>query len=58
VSQGEVQRWYYSTEIGQIRIRNREREWHEMVKDKLDDFVTPALITYRNVTQKKDSPST
>ena len=53
VSQGEVKRWYYSTDMGQIRIHNPQRSWYNMVTDKLDDPSTPSLITYRNLTQKE-----
>jgi len=49
IRKGGIQRWYYSDELGVIRLHNTvKRDWHRLVETKIEDNTTPALITYRN----------
>ena len=53
MSKGRAQRWYYSNNLGQIRIHNTNRSLLKLVDGKPDDQTRPSLIAYREIQKMK-----
>ena len=56
MTDGKPKRWYYSNEMGQLKIQNaNERDWSLLVKDRLEDMCVPSMVMYKLESSKKNA---